>query len=287
VTKEKTNFYDENNTLIYSLPKSFDLPVIINYGTSFGVEFNDRLLFIKSEDVETTRDNSNTSVNNTSGIAVLNYHFFYDSTNSDEVKDCNQILCVSIDSFRKHLDYIKNNNFFTPTMREFEQYVDGSIKLPKSVLITIDDGWRSEQGIKAITEYGLNATLFLMTKYYDPASFKTEYVEVHSHGHDLHNAGVCPGGQGGGIKCLNKEVLLDDLRNTREKLNNTTYFCYPFYEYNNYSIEVLKEAGFTMAFAGYKEGGHPKAYPGIDKFRIPRYPIYDSTTLDEFIDMIN
>lgn len=287
VTKEKTSFYDDNNKLVYTLPKSFDLPIIINYGTSFGVEFNDRLLFIKSDDVEITRDNSNTTLSNTSGIAVLNYHFFYDSSSADEVKDCNQILCVSIDNLKKHLDYIKNNNFFTPTMREFEQYVDGSVRLPKSVLITIDDGWRAEYGARTITQYGLNATLFLMTKYYDPAAFRTDYVEVHSHGHDIHNNGVCPGGQGGGIKCLDKPILLEDLRLSREKLNNSTYFCYPFYEYNNYAIEVLKEAGFTMAFAGYKEGGHSKAYPGINKFKIPRYPIHKSTGVNTIANYIN
>ena len=46
--------------------------------------------------------------------------------------------------FATHLDYIKDNHIFTPTLSEFEMYLDQKIQLPKSVVITIDDGWRSE-----------------------------------------------------------------------------------------------------------------------------------------------
>ena len=71
------------------------------------------------------------------------------------------------------------------------------------------------------------------------------------------------------------------------KLNNTTYFCYPFYEYNDYSIEVLKEAGFTMAFGGYGEAGNYKVKPGINKFKLPRYVIYNYTTASTLASYIN
>ena len=171
-------------------------------------------------------------------------------------------------------------------MREFEMYLDGAIQLPKSVVLTIDDGWRAGIGTKVISEYKLNATLFLMSYYYDPRNYQNEYIEVHSHGHDIHNPGICPGGQGGAIKCMEKSKLLADLKASRDKLNGTTYFCYPFYEYNDYSIQVLKEAGFTMAFGGYMEGGVAKASPGINKFKIPRYVIYSYTTANELASYI-
>jgi peptidoglycan/xylan/chitin deacetylase (PgdA/CDA1 family) len=166
-------------------------------------------------------------------------------------------------------------------------YIDGYIQLPKSVVLTIDDGWRAKIGSEVISEYQLNATIFLMSKYYDPRNYQNEYIEVHSHGYDIHNGGMCPGGQGGEIKCMEKSKLLNDLNLSREKLNNTTYFCYPFYEYNEYSIKVLKEAGFTMAFGGSYEGGKPKAIPGINKFKLPRYVIYNTTTAYNIANYIN
>ena len=154
-------------------------------------------------------------------------------------------------------------------------YLDGKIQLPKSVVITFDDGWRMEKAPGIMAEYQLNGTGFLVTSWYDhPLTTDNKYFEYHSHSNNLHNTGVCPGGQGGGIKCLDRNVLLEDLSKSRQILNNTTQFCYPFYEYNSYSIEVLKEAGFTMAFIG----GNRKAYPGVDKFRVPRYPVYKGTS---------
>lgn len=126
-----------------------------------------------------------------------------------------------------------------------------------------------------------------MSKYYDPNNYQNEYIEVHSHGYDIHEGGVCPGGQGGAIKCLEKTKLLADLNASREKLNNTTYFCYPFYEYNDYSIKMLKESGFTMAFGGPGEGGNYRVKPGINKYKLPRYIIYNNTTANNIANYIN
>lgn len=281
VTKNKTNFYDEDGNLIYSFNKSFDLPIIINQKNMYGVEFNNQLLYVKDEDISKVKDNQNTSDTNTSGIAVLNYHFFYDDTKAGESTKCNQIICLSTTNLKKHLDYIKNNNIFTPTMKELEMYIDGYIQLPKSVVLTIDDGWRADIGSNIMAEYGLNGTVFLISNDYDPNSYQNNFIEVHSHGNNLHNPGVCSGGQGGAIKCLEKAKLLEDLSNSRKKLNNTTVFCYPFYEYNDYSIQVLKEAGFTMAFGGYGEGGVYRITPGINKFKLPRYVIYNTTSVND------
>lgn len=285
ITKDTTNFYDELDNLIYSLNKSFNFPIIIKKDNIYGIEFNNKLLYIKKEDVTEIKENKNTDKKNTSGIAVLNYHFFYDETKASERNDCNQIICHSKSGFIKQLDYIKDNNIFTPTMNEFEMYMNKEINLPKSVLITIDDGWRTGIATSLLEEYKLNGTIFLITSWFKEINFlyNKKYVEYHSHGDNLHNQGVCPGGQGGAIKCLSKDKLLADLSLSREKLDGSKAFCYPFYEYNSYSIEVLKEAGFTMAF----EGGFKKATPSTNKFKIPRYVMYDSTTVNQLKGYIN
>lgn len=281
ITKEQTNLYDEFNNLLYTINSSLEFVVIINKSNQYGVEFNNKLLYIKNKDILKTISSNNSDLKNTEGIAVLNYHFFFDDSKESEVNDCNQRICLSTNNLIKQLDYIKENNIFTPTMQELEMYIDGYIQLPKSVVLTIDDGWRASIGSNIITEYKLNSTVFLMSKYYNPNAYITKYTEVHSHGHDIHNQGVCKGGQGGAIKCLEKSKLLEDLRLSREKLSDTTVFCYPFYEYNNYSIEVLKEAGFTMAFAGPGSTGNEKVKPGINKYTIPRYIIYKYTTVED------
>ena len=82
---------------------------------------------------------------------------------------------------------------------------------------------------------------------------------------------------------MSEEYIQNDLKKSRERLNNTTYFCYPFYDYNNHAINALKEAGFTMALTG----GNKSATKGIDKFKVPRYVVYNTTTTNSLAKMIN
>ncbi len=282
---DKAEFYDENNELVYSLNGEFNLPIYIKDNERYGVEFAGRILYVKADSGQIV-ENHNTDLVNTNGIGVLNYHFFYDDSIAEERQDCNQEICASKTQFKQHLDYIKNNNFFTPTMKELEMYIDGKIQLPKSVVITIDDGWRVQLGIQMLEEYQLNATLFVITSWYDPQTFKSPYVEIHSHSDSMHDAGVCPTGQGGGIQCLPKETILNDLKTSSDKIGGTTVFCYPFYEYNDYSISVLQEAGFTLAFAGESRYSDNLVKVGSNKYKLPRFVVVDYTTMTDFANYL-
>lgn len=285
VINDKLDLYDENNNLLFSLNGQYSLPIYVKDNDRYGVEFEDRLLYVKA-DSGNIIDNHNTDAINTKGIGTLNYHFFYDDSIAEERNDCTQEICASKTQFKEHLDYIKNNNFFTPTMKELEMYIDGKIQLPKSVVITIDDGWRIELGIKMLEEYQLNATLFVITSWYDPQSFKSPYLEVHSHSDSMHDGGICPTGQGGGIQCLPKETILNDLKTSSDKIGGSTVFCYPFYEYNDYSISVLQEAGFTLAFAGESSRSDNLIKVGSNKYKLPRFVVVDYTTMTDFANYL-
>lgn len=283
VTNDKTSFYDGNDNLIYSFNKSYNLPIIIKDTDKYGVEFNNRLLYVKKDDVKEIKKSNNTNKKNSTGIPVLNYHFVYEEDNP-----CYEEICHSSKQIKAHFSYIKDNNFFTPTMNELEMYIDKKIQLPqKSVVITFDDGTKADVAKKYVDEYKINATLFIITSWFSKEQFESEYFEVHSHGDNIHNGGLCKGGQGGEIKCMEHDKLLADLKASRDKLDGSTVFCYPFYEYNDYSIKVLREVGFTMAFAGEYAGGKTKVIPGIDKFRLPRWVIVNYTTQKQFISYVN
>ena len=280
-TKEKTNFYDKEGNLIYSFNKSYSLPIVIKDTNKYGVEFANQVLYVNKDEVNII-DKDNTELQNTNSIGVLNYHFFYDDSVESERNNCNQSICTSTTQFKKDLDYIKHNNYFTPTMEELEMYIDGKIQLPKSIVITIDDGWRVKLGSDLLTEYQLNATVFLVTSWYDPKSYVTDYVEVHSHSDNMHNQGDCSMGQGGGIQCQAEDYILNNIKKRKEKLNGSKVFCYPFYEYNDYSISMLKKAGYTMAFAGESTGSNNMVQVGSNKYSLPRFIIVNYTTMEDF-----
>lgn len=284
VTKDTTNFYDEDGNLIYTLPQSFDLPIIVNKKDIYGVEFNNRLLYVKQEDVTEVKNNSNAKETPSSKVRTLAYHRIYDP----ETEECDQVICHTESQFESHIKYLSENDYLTLTTEELSDFIDGYIQIPKkSTVITIDDGTMVTRGIAILEKYKLNASLFIVTirfKESDYTSkFKSDYVELHSHSHNMHWAGECAGygTQGGGILCLPEERVLEDLKTSSEILNGSTVFCYPFYDYNTRAINLLKEAGYTMAFAGLlNTNGY--TYVGTNKMLIPRATILSYTTFAEF-----
>ena len=178
---------------------------------------------------------------------------------------------------------MKENNYFTLTTTELREWLEGKVRLPeKTLLITIDDGARAWDFVPLLNEYKINATLFLITSWYPLDKFQSPYMEIASHTHNYHTGGYCPGGQGSALKCVDKKLLLEDLTTSRKVLNNTEAFCYPFYEFNDYSESVLKEAGFKMAFIG----GMKKVTKGVNPYRIPRISLNKHTTLNEYINYV-
>ena len=178
---------------------------------------------------------------------------------------------------------MKNNSYFTPTMDEFEKFIDGKINLPKkSVLITIDDGGFAHNAKALFNEYKYNATLFLVTSWFDKKFYESDYLEIHSHTHNMHRNYVCSGGnQGGAMLCSPYNELLGDLKKSRELTNNSVALAYPFYDYNTRAINLLKKAGYNMAFAGLlNTNGY--TYVGTNKMLIPRATILSYTTFAEF-----
>lgn len=291
ITNDITNFYDDKGNLVYRISLSYDLPVIIKDKNRYGIEYNNQLLYVNDVDVKEVKQSINTDKKNSSGVGVLNYHFFYDENNESEKKACNQVICESKGQFQKDLDYLKENNILTITTKELELYIDGKINLPKSVLITIDDGYMIDHALELLEKNEMYGCVFLITSWFDNIDFKNDYnfIEFHSHGEKLHDVGVCSGGQGGAIKCLEKEKLLADLKKSSQKLGGSTIIAYPFYEYNDYSIRVLNEAGYTMAFAGENVSGDHLVHVGSNKYELPRFVMVNYTSkkdLDNYFKKI-
>lgn len=64
---------------------------------------------------------------NTTGIPVLMYHFFYDTSLGEKGSDNN---FLEISKFEQQLSYLKDNDFFFPTFEELSLFVDGKLDLP-------------------------------------------------------------------------------------------------------------------------------------------------------------
>ena len=218
------------------------------------------------------------------GVAVLNYHFFYGGASS-----CG-INCININKFEEQLKYLKENGYKALSMDEFTKWMYGEINVPeKSVLITIDDGAQGtgkQNGnllIPMLEKYQTHATLFLITGWWSINNYKSNYLDVESHTNDMHSENQCQGVQRGAkMLCLPYEDVVKDLKKSIEITGSNKAFCFPFYVYNEQSVNAVKEAGFKLGFVG----GNYKATRSSNKYLIPRFHIYDSITMDEFISYI-
>lgn len=279
--KGKKLYIDDNSFYQFNLKEIKFNPIIID-GEKYYFEYLGHLVYVNKSDIEKEIETSY-SAEIASSIAVLNYHYIVNK-DAGELKECVQSICITDTQYEEELKYLKDNGYYTATMKDTELFLTGKINLPKkAVVITIDDGWYVARNIALLEKYEMHGTLFLIGNLAQPDAYKSDYLEIHSHGWNIHNIGECPGNLGGAILCKDKQYLLDDLKKSRDSLNNTTYFCYPFYEYNERAIEILKEAGFTMAF----KGGRVKAKPGVNLFKVPRYSITNSDTLKDFISYIS
>ena len=266
-------------------------PIIIKDNDRYGIEFNNRLVYVNKSDVKEVVSSNNTKEEITDGISVMNYHYVVSASNDNgELDECRQSICITDTMFDSHIKYLKDNGYYGVSMRDLELFIDGKIQLPKnSISITIDDGWYLARSIYILQKYQMLGTLFLIGSLASPTDYTSEFLEVHSHTWSMHgtnNGDDCPNSSfRGGITCLDRETILEDLRKSRESLGNTTYFCYPFYDYNDRAIELLKEAGFTMAFVGERRDS--KVRVGTDKFKLPRYVITNQTSMNTFIRYVS
>ena len=276
-TKEDATIY-VNEKSYYKLKKEITFnPIMID--DKYYFVFNGKKVYINKEDIKEEKDID--KYNSTKAIAVINYHYVI---NEEESKECRQNICLRDYQYEEQMKYLKENDYYTATLEELENWIDGKINLPeKTVVITIDDGWYLPRNIEILEKYNLHATLFLIGHLASPDAYISPSIEIHSHTWDMHNLGECPIGRGGAILCKDKNKIIEDLKKSSESLNNSKYFAYPFYEYNDHAIEALKEAGFTMAFAG----GGRKVTRGVNKYKIPRYGISNTNSLESIIKMIS
>ena len=285
-TSSPTILNDEDGNYIYQIENSFDFKVLVMDDDKYGVEYNNLLLYINKDSIENTYDNDN-GMTNKDKIRTLNYHFIY----NPEKRECNEDICHTLEQFESELKYLNENGYFTMKLNELEMYLDGKINIPeKSIVLTIDDGTVFDlDAIKLLEKYKVNLTMFVITSFVGNIDeLKSDYLDLESHTHNMHNQYECPGygSQGGGILCLPEEQVLSDLKTSQDILGGSTYFAYPFFDFNDRAIKLLKEAGFRLAFIGQYDTEGYSYKDKTDHYKLRRMGIFSDTDLNEFISYL-
>lgn len=185
-------------------------------------------------------------------IPILIYHSvrpYYPSI-TNLVKE----YTVPPDIFEEQLKYMKDNGFTAVTPDDVVNYFNAGKSLPpKPFMVTLDDGWGNQ----------FRYAFPILQKYKVPAVF---YIYKNAVGHkvfvswdqvkQLLKANMIIGGHTGShpelpkitdIAVLDKEII-DSKKYIETKIGQSIdAFAYPFGEYNQQDIVVVKQAGYTSA----------------------------------------
>lgn len=276
VTNNSYTLYSDDGNKTYTFNKEDAYPILIdNYENKYYVEYNNRLMYILKDDIKEIKNSNNSNKRNAGSVLTLLYHRIYDT--KDKCTDT--YICKKKSNFDNEMKYLKDNKYYSFTMEEMYLYLTKKLQVEKGIMITFDDGYLWDSAIEVLEKYDLMGSGFIITgRFKDFTVYDSPNFELHSHTNAMHTAGACNMGlQGGGILCKSEKDVLADLNKTRELLNNPIGFSYPFYDYSDRAINLVKKAGFKLSFIG-TAGKKGKASPGSDVYKIPRMTIWDSTS---------
>jgi peptidoglycan/xylan/chitin deacetylase (PgdA/CDA1 family) len=203
---------------------------------------------------------------------------------------------IAVERFREQLEYLKENDYTVIPLQQLLQFLRNGMGLPeRSVVITIDDGYRSvyENGWPVLRDYGYPFTVFLYVRATDNKHWNymtwDQVMEMKAAGVDFQNHGFAhdhmafrPSGMDmDEYRAWIRTDLALSTRILSEKLKERPrYFAVPYGEYNMDLLEEIRSFGYEAILL--QDPGSVSS--DTDPFSIPREPILgtDWSTMEHF-----
>lgn len=219
-------------------------------------------------------------------VPVLCYHNF---SLTESTK-----MIVKRDDFEAQMKFLKDRGYHVISLNQLFDFIRYKAPIPrKSVVITIDDGWRStyDIGFPVLKAYGYPATLFVCTDIINNPKKITltwdQVKELKNDGLDIqfHTATHCNLAQtesheptSAYFNRLRKELTCSNAYDQYGLKKDMRYFAYPYGDTGPLVIAFLEKRGFDGAFT-VKRGSNPFF---VDPYRINRSVIYGDYDLKKF-----
>lgn len=270
------------------------LPIIIVITSLTFIVYYSNIVGLKSTTLSKYfMGSSESTTKKTCEIPVLLYHHLA-SPDENFSKDNGAI--VPVEEFEAQMKWLNANGYTTPTLKEFEMWIKGKKELPpKTVLITFDDGYRSNftLGFPILEKYRYQAVIFVVGDFIGKTIGNYEYlkwsdiramkksglINIQSHTYDGHKGTHT----NPIILTWTEQQIQEDLIKlnslfTVNGLEIPFAFAYPFGVYSDVIIQNLQELNYQMAFTTEHGFASQKDNP----FKIKRIIIWPGTTLEQF-----
>lgn len=196
-------------------------------------------------------------------VPILCYHRF--------ANNCKSRLCMPAHIFEQQMKYLKDNGYRVINFSQLLDFLEYRRPIPeKSVIISIDDGYRSIYNISypILKKYGFTATLFIYTDFIGVsrnaltwrllAEMKAAGFEIGSHtvAHsDLSKPKPEEDAQMFMAR-INKELRLSKHIIDKKLGQDTTLLAYPYGRYNKIVLNICEQLGYRIAVT-VKRGSNP------------------------------
>ncbi|MDR3491963.1 MAG: polysaccharide deacetylase family protein [Gammaproteobacteria bacterium] len=225
-------------------------------------------------------------------IPILCYHNF-----SPTVPGSMNLTPNKIES---QIRYLKDNGFTIIPLKEAVEYLQGTRTSlpPKSVVITIDDGWQSAYTYLApiVKKYNIPVTLFIYPQTISSGKHAMTWAELNElqqsglfdiQGHTYSHPNFKQDRRRLSSSSFEKAVKME-LVTSKKILENKMghkieFLAWPFGIYDSYLEKAAENAGYTMAFS-------IDAKPANQSFRSmaqPRFMIVDGQSMKTFEGIVN
>ena len=181
---------------------------------------------------------------------------------------------IRIKDFKAHIDEIKNSDLKFITLEEFEKSFNKN-NLTRKILLTIDDAFSSfyKNAWPILKREEIPFIIFVNTETVGSRGYMSwEQIQTISK-HDFVHIGNHSHSHGYLVDKTDEEIRKDltiAKQILKKKLDyETKIFAYPFGEYKNSYIEIVKELGFKYAF-GQHSGVIDKTK---NRYELPRFPM--------------
>ncbi|MEN6321453.1 MAG: polysaccharide deacetylase family protein [Syntrophaceae bacterium] len=218
-------------------------------------------------------------------VPVLCYHQFSKKKSSSKIS-------ISEEMFEQQMEYLKKNGYTVISLNTLHNFINYKRRPPKnSIVITIDDGWKTAKTIAApiLKKYGFNATLFIYTDLirskpnnvtlcWDEIKEMIDEGIVEVQSHTASHSDLTK------LKESSIERELEESQKIiKENLGiNVKYLAYPYGNFNDQVIDKLKKYGYEVAFTVIK-GGNAFFYNNVS---LNRSMVFNSDDIDDFTQLL-
>ena len=208
-------------------------------------------------------------------VLILAYH---------GINNNKAVISVRPEIFERQLALLKKRHFQNLSLKE---YICGRkanhVYTKKHVIITFDDGWQDNyvSAFPVLQKYGYTATIFLTASYIGRKRDYLTWDQVS----EMRKSGLEFGSHTLTHPDLTKiplekawQEIAESKRSLENKLNEEIkVFCYPYGEYNQDVIKLVKKAGYQGAVVTPHSGKCERSF-----YTIQRIGLYSKDTMLSF-----